>query len=94
MQTVQTYKGCENYKIELRELLRTYDAHSEPIIREFGWLTIKQLINAETVKLVYKALHNEAPEYLIEKFHRLSDTQNRVLRNSKTDLHIPLLRKS
>ena len=71
-----------------------YDAHSEPLIQELGWLTIKQLIDTETVKIVYKALHNEAPKYLKELFHRLSDIQNRGLRNSKTDIHIPLLRTS
>ena len=71
-----------------------YDAYSKPLIKELGWLTIKQLIDTETVKIVYKALHNEAPKYLQGLFHRLSDMQNRELRNSKTDLHIPLLRTS
>ena len=66
-----------------------YDAHSEPLIKELGWLTIKQLIDTETVKIVYKALHNEAPKYLKELFHRLSDIQYRGLRNSKTDLDTP-----
>ena len=45
--------------------------------------TIKQLIDTETVKIVCKALHNEAPKYLNELFHRLSDIQNRELRNSR-----------
>ena len=71
-----------------------YDAHSEPLIKKLVWLTIKQLIDTETVKIVYKALHNEAPKYLKELFHRLSDIQNRELRNTKTDLHIPLLSTS
>ena len=53
-----------------------------------------ELIDTETVKIVYKALHNESPKYLKELFHRLSDVQNRELRNSKTDLLIPLLRTS
>ena len=39
-----------------------YDAHSEPLIKELGWLTINQQIHRETEKIVYKALHNEAPE--------------------------------
>ena len=52
------------------------------------------IIDTETVKVVYKALHNDAPKYLKELFHRLSDIQTWELRNSKTDLHIPLLRKS
>ena len=60
-----------------------YDAHLEPLIKELGWLTIKQLIDTETVKIVYKALHNEAPKYLKELLHRLSDMQNRELRTGK-----------
>ena len=71
-----------------------YDAHSEPMTKKLGWLTIKKLIDSETVKIVYKALHNEAPKYLKELFHRLSDILNRELRNSKTDLYIPLLKTS
>ena len=62
--------------------------------KELSWLTIKQLVHTETLKIISKALHNEAPEYLKELFHRLSDTQNSELRNSKTDFHIPLLRTS
>ena len=53
-----------------------YDAHSEPLIQKLGWPTIKQLIESETAKVVYKALHNEAPDYLKGLFHRLSDTQS------------------
>ena len=71
-----------------------YDAHSEPLIQKLGWPTIKQLIESETAKVVYKALHNEAPDYLKGLFHRLSDTQSRVLRNSNTDLRIPLFKTS
>ena len=55
----------------------SYDAHSEPLIKKLGWLTINQLIDTETEKIVDKALHNEAPEYLKELFHRLSDIQNK-----------------
>ena len=54
-----------------------YDAHSQPLIKELGWLTIKQLIDPGTVKIVDKALHNEAPKYLRELFHKLSDIQNK-----------------
>ena len=63
-------------------------------IDSFKWLTIEQLIELETVKVVYKALHNEAPPYLEELFLKLSNTQCRELRNSSTDLNIPRLRTS
>ena len=121
-----------------------YDAHSKSLIKELGWL-IKQLIDTETVKIVYKEapkyrggarnfptegltpptrglkygfqgtinaknlqknrlspsdggltcsnggtiapssplLAPPLPKYLKELFHRLSDIQNRELRNSK-----------
>ena len=38
-----------------------FDAPSEPLMQQLGWLTIEQLIELETVKVVYEALHNEAP---------------------------------
>ena len=36
-----------------------FDAPSEPLIQQLGWPTIEQLIELETIKVVYKALHNE-----------------------------------
>ena len=71
-----------------------YDAHSQTLIQNLGWPTIKELIDLETAKVVYKALQNEAPDYLKGLFHRLSDTQSRMLRNSSTDLRISLFKTS
>ena len=51
-------------------------------------------MTSETAKVVYMALHNEAPDYLKGLFHRLSDTQSRLLCNSNTDLRIPLFKTS
>ena len=42
----------------------SFDAPSEPLIEELSLLTIDQLIKLETVKVVYKALHNEVPLYM------------------------------
>ena len=52
-----------------------YDAHSELLIQELEWLIIKQLIESETAKVVYKALHSEAPDYLKRLFHTQSSNQ-------------------
>ena len=62
-----------------------YDAHSKPLIQKLEWPTTKQLIESETVKVVYQTLHNEAPDYIKGLFHRLASTQSRVQRNSNTD---------
>ena len=44
-------------------------------------LKIKELIELETVKVVYKALHNEAPLYMKELFLKLSHIQSKKLRD-------------
>ena len=64
------------------------------LIQQLGWLTIEEVIELETVKVVYEALDNEAPPYMKELFLKLSSTQCRELRNSSTDLYIPRLRTS
>ena len=46
-----------------------YDANSQPLIQKLGWPTIQELIESETGKVVYEALHNEAPDYLKGLFH-------------------------
>ena len=71
-----------------------FDAPSEPHIQEFGWLTIEQLIELETVKVVYKALQNEAPLSMKELFLKLSDTERSEQYNFSTVLYTFRLRTS
>ena len=65
-----------------------FEALSEPLLQELGCLTIEQLIELETVKVVYKALHNEAPPHTKKLLFKLSDPQSKELRNFSTDLYI------
>ena len=71
-----------------------YDASSQPLIKQLGWLDVQQMIDFETTKIVHKSLHNEVPVYLQGLFTRVSDTCVRELRNSKLDLNLPLLKTS
>ena len=57
-----------------------------PVIRKLGRASINELIESETLKMVYKSVNNQAPIYLTEMFFRLSDACKRELRNTKTDL--------
>ena len=41
--------------------------------------------------MVYKSLNALAPDYLRNIFQKVSEATNRQLRNSKTDLRLPLL---
>ena len=66
-----------------------YDASALPTIRELGWPTIFELIESDTLKMVYKSVNDQAPAYLAEMFVKLSDSGKRELRNTKTDLVIP-----
>ena len=71
-----------------------YDASALPIIRKLGWPTVNELIESETLKMVYKSVNGLAPTYLTEMFARMSDTCKRELRNTKTDLAVPLRKSS
>ena len=69
-----------------------YNAHTLPIIKTLGWQTVNDLIVKENVKIVYKCINDEAPLYLAYLFGRLSETNTREVRNTRTDLRVPFLR--
>ena len=68
-----------------------YNASALSIIRKLGWQTVNDLIVEETLKMVYKCTNDKAPSYLACLFGRLSETRTWELRNTKTDLRVPLL---
>ena len=69
-----------------------YRMSAPPIIRQLGWKTVKELIETETVKMVYRSINHEASEYLTVLFQRLYETCARQLRNTSTDLYVPFLK--
>ena len=71
-----------------------YNAPSQPLLEKLGWQTIRELIDIETAMMVYRSINNKAPNYLTSFFERLSQNTIRELRNTKTDLKLPLLKIS
>ena len=69
-----------------------YRMSAPPIIRQLGWQTVKEFIETETVNMVYGSINQEAPKYFTGLFQRLSETCARQLRNTSTDLYVPLLK--
>ena len=67
----------------------SFDAPSRPLIQELGWKTIEELINFETKTMVYKSLHQLAPEYLCSLFTRNAQCASHSLRNTEIDLRLP-----
>ena len=69
-----------------------YRMSAPPIIKQLGWLTVNDLIETETPKMVYRSINHEAPEYLTGLFQRLTETSARKLHNTSTDLYVPFLK--
>ena len=63
-----------------------------PIIRQLGWQTVKELIETETFKMVYRSINHKAPKYLTGLFQRLSETCARQLHNTSTDFNVCFLK--
>ena len=63
-----------------------YDASAKPIIKKLGWFTVSEIIQMETLSMVYKSINDLALTYLTEMFLRLSDRSKRELRNTRSDL--------
>ena len=61
-----------------------------PLIENLGWTTIEELISYERKVLVSKASNSLAPQYLTELFSRNSQGSLHTLRNTSTDLKLPL----
>ena len=93
--------GCCNSteKIRLQKLQNraarlitgsSFTTSALPLIEDLGWKTIEELISYETQILVFKALNGLAPQYLAELFSRNSQGSLHTLRNTSTDLKLPL----
>ena len=67
-----------------------FDAPSSPSLKNLGWMKVSDLISFESNQLVSKSLKNQAPQYICNLFQRNSDCSSRDLRNTATDLRLPM----
>ena len=70
----------------------SYDAPTEPLRKDLGWLSVKEMIVKETSTMMYKSLNDLAPTYLSNLLVRLSNFHILELRNTKSNLAVPLMR--
>ena len=63
-----------------------YDQSALPLIRVLGWPTVREILDLETLKMVFKSLNSDAPSYMSDMFTRVSETTSRALRNSNKTL--------
>ena len=71
-----------------------FDAPSKPLIQSLGWKTIQELINRQVNLTVFKCLNSIAPKYLCDIFTKNTVNATRSLRNTNTDLSLPLRRSA
>ena len=67
----------------------SFDTPGQPLIKRLGWKTIDELIASESNILVFKSLHELAPQYMCNLFTKTSQLTSRNLRNTATDLRLP-----
>ena len=63
----------------------SYDAPFEPLRKDLGWLSVKEMIVKETSTMMHKSLNDLAPKYLSDLFVSLSDFHILELRNTKSN---------
>ena len=70
----------------------TFTTSALPLIESLGWKAIKELISNDTKVCVFKPLNGLAPQCLTELFSRNSQRSLHILRNTSTDLKLPLFK--
>jgi len=59
--------------------------HIMPVLQQLHWVPVRQCVQFKIALLVYKALHNLLPAYLMEDCQLVSVTGHRRLRSLDTD---------
>ena len=71
-----------------------FDATALPVIRALQWPTVRELIDFESQKMVFRSLKADAPSYMNDMFTRVNDPTARSLRNADVNLRLPLLKSA
>ena len=68
----------------------SFGAPAMPIIPSLNWPTVDDIIRSEIATTMYKSLNGLVPEYLSNLFRKNSTRYVRKLRNTDTNLSLPL----
>ena len=86
---LQTLQNLQNQAARI-VTKSNFDTPSIGLIQSLNWPTVSDIIRDETATTVYKSLNGLVPEYLSSLFEKRSTRNVRELRNTETDLSIPL----
>ena len=65
------------------------DEDTEPIIKELGWKTVRELVRYDTAITMHKSMHNIAPSYLSNFFQPLKDVHQIKPWDTSVNLRLP-----
>ena len=68
------------------------NAQTSPLLKLLKLSSIQDIIQQETVGMVYRATNNQAPEYLSVLFNRVSAMTGRTIPNANINLRPPRLK--
>ncbi len=69
------------------QLPRPFDATGLPVIRMLKWPTVRELIDFESQKMVFRSLNSDVPPYVKDIFTRVNESTERSLRNAEVNAH-------
>jgi hypothetical protein len=67
--------------------LRKYD-HISPALNRLHWLSVKNRIDFKVLLIVFKALHNKAPQYITDMIVRVADRPYNLRSNEEVLLQV------
>ena len=79
IKNIKKLQLVQNFAARIVLGLRKYDLILEGL-KSLGWLDIAQKLKFNDCVTMYKCLNNNAPEYLSQKFKKLSEMYNRATR--------------
>ena len=85
---IRKLQAVQNFVCRIIANGKKFD-HITPILRNIGWLPVKEHLLYRDLVMIYKCMNGFAPRYLCDLFHKRSELNNRVTRNNEA-LHIPL----
>ena len=63
-------------------------------MRVLQWPTVRELIDFESRKMVFRSLKGDPPSYMKDIFTRVNNSTACSLRNAEVDLRLPLLKSA
>ena len=86
---LQTLQKLQNRAARIVTKSR-FDTPAMALIHNLNWPTVSDIVRSETATTMYKSLNGLVPEYLSDLFVKNSTRNVRKLRNTETDLSLPL----